>query len=322
MTDHTDFRQTHLDCAHGLMILHMLFFHLSVSTIYNTPLYHTILHPLSFFIAWFFFKSGMFFKEYSLTEQIKRGFQKLIIPALFFSLIGFICYFIIDKPCFNFYRECGYTYVFGTFHGNIPLWFLYSLFIVQIIFNILRKIHINPIIIASFSLVWFFLNKYIGFRPYWTYNIPMGLMFVALGYIFKNIQYDTKVVILCIIIYFGLFFCSTEINFMYGKFNPAYIAMPWALTGCILTNVLFKKFPVLCIKPLKFFGLHAMEFLGTHIIVIAFIEMFIHSHKLSINSILIEFVLFTIYVIVLSTILHFCKLNHIQWLFGRTAQKK
>ena len=50
--------------------------------------------------------------------------------------------------------------------------------------------------------------------------------------------------------------------------------------------------------------------------------MFIHSHKLLINSILIEFILFTIYVIVLSTILHFCKLNNIQWLFGRTAQNK
>ncbi len=315
-------RQKHLDCAHGLMIIHMMFFHLCVSTIYNTPLYHTILHPLSFFMAWFFFKSGMFYKELSPIEQIKRGFQRLIIPALFFSLIGLICFFIIDKPGFSLSRECEYFYVFGTFHGNTPIWFLYSLFIVQIIFCILRKLRINHIVIAAFSFGWYFLNKHIGFRPYWTYNIPLGLMFVALGSIFKDIQYDRRVVILCLIIYFGLFLFSSGINFMYGKFDSAYFTMPWALAGCILANVLFKRFPVLCIKPLSFFCSHAMEFLCTHIIVIAFIDNFIQNHKPTINPIFTELILFTIYVIVLSTILHFCKLNHIQWLFGRTAQNK
>lgn len=313
-------RQDHLDCAHGLMILHMMFFHLCVSTIYNTPLYHIILHPLSFFMAWFFFKSGMFFKEHNFVELIKRVIRKLIIPAIFFSLIGFICYLITDKPEINLYRELGYAYVFGTFHGNIPLWFLYSLFVVQIMFNALRRLHISPMIIALSGLCLYVLNKYIGFRPYWTYNIPLGLMFVALGFLLKNIQYDKRIIIPCLIIYWGLFFFSTEINFMYGKFNPEYITIPWALAGCILTNVLFKSFPRICIKPLRFFGRHAMEFLCTHIIVIAFIEMFIHTHQLSINPILFEFFLFTIYVIALSTILHFCNLTHIQWMFGRTAQ--
>lgn len=313
-------RQDHLDCAHGLMILQMMFFHLCVSTIYGTPVYYQILHPLSFFMAWFFFKSGMFFKKIGLVENLQLGFKKLILPALIFSIIGFIFYLIFEKPSISFSYELGFFYVFGAFRGNTPIWFLFSLFAVQIIASLIHKFNITPILTVVISLGIYCLNKNIGFRPYWTYNIPLGLMFFSLGQILKDIQYNKKSIIISIAVFCGLFFIHTNINFRDGVFSPAIITMPWALAGCILTNVLFKSVPRLCIAPLRFFGKHAMEFYCTHIIIIAFIEWIIHHNKLLFNSIVFEYSAFLIYIILFAIILHFFKLRHIQWMFGKTNQ--
>lgn len=314
---YTDNRQEHLVYAHGLMIFHMMFFHLCVSTLYNTPLYYPLLHSLSFFMAWFFFKSGMFIKERSISQTLIYGVKKLLIPALVFSLIGYITYFLFERPQFNISNEFGFFYVFGAFRGNVPMWFLFSMFIVQISFKIMRKCNLQPWAIAFIALIFYFIDKYIGFRPYWTYNIPLGLFFYSLGFTLKELQYKKIIQVVSLIVFFGLFFFRFEINFRDGLFDPYFITIPWTLAGCILTNNLFKRISQINISPLRFLGIHAMEFYCIHIIILYIIEQIYRISHIGISRTFFIASLFAIALIIISLLLHFIKYDKIQWVFGR-----
>lgn len=297
----------------------MMFFHLCDETIAGTPYYYPILHTLSFFMAWFFFKSGMFYKDKKIQDVIKSGIKKYIIPAVIFSIIGFAFYLLTFNPHATLSDELIYFYIFGSVHGHTPIWFLFSFFAVQLLFAIMRKCRLNPAIIATISLGLYFSSKYIGFRPYWIYNTSLGLLFYSMGNLLKEHQYNRIATGICIVIYLGLFFFHTNIDFQYGKFNPFAIAIPWALAGCILTNTLFKAFPSLCVAPLKFFGHYAMEFYCTHIIVLYAIRKIVNPLDLSTTDIFLISFLFATFIIVFAIILHFFKLKHIQWMFGRSS---
>lgn len=267
-------------------------------------------------MAWFFFKSGMFYKERIIYEVFINGLKKLIIPAVLFSAIGFFCYYIIERPKTTFFDEMSFFYVFGTFHGNTPIWFLYSLFVVQILYSLLRKCKINNILIVIFSIGLYYADRLIGFRPYPTYNIPLGLLFFALGNHLKDIQYNKNTIIICLVIYSISLLFHILIDFYPGEFTPFLITIPFALAGCILTNNLFKSFPCICVTPLRFIGHHAMEFYCTHIIIIYLIEQFIIHHTIPINKIVFEFIAFGLYLLLFSIIIHYFKMKQLQWLFG------
>ena len=321
MTTKQTSRLEYLDCAHGLMILHMMFYHLCCSILLNTQYYYPVIHTLSFFMAWFFFKSGMLFKERKLSEVFYRGLIKLIIPAVFFSIIGLTCHFFANHPQTSISAELEYAYIIGAFRGNVPIWFLFSLFIVQLLYTLTQKTKLSPAFIAFISLVWLFLNKYLGLRPIWAYNIPLGLMFYSLGHFLKDLQYKKPIVITSIIIYLALYFVHTRIDFLFGLFKPFVIAIPWVISGSILINVLFKSFSRLCIAPLRFYARHSMEFLCTHMLVFTFLEGFLKNNTLHISNQMFIFIVFSIYFIAMSLILHFFKLKHIQWMFGRGTAK-
>ena len=296
----------------------MMIYHLCVSIKDNYEALYPILHTLSFFMAWFFFKSGMFFKERPLFETIQQCIKKLIVPYVVFSIVAFVIYYIVKLPAVDFSFEWRILYLFGSLIHNIPLWFLFSLFAVQITYSILHKCKLNPYIIAGLSLSLFFLNKTIGFRPYWMLNIPLGLLFYSLGQIFKDIQYKPIVIIISLFVYFGLYFVYSYIDFSVGKITPIYVAIPWSLAGCMLINVLFKSFPQFCITPLRFFGKHAMEFFCTHIIFLDYFEHIVEHNELIISYTAFKIIAFVTYILVFSIILHLFKLKRIQWMFGRS----
>lgn len=315
MPDNIATRQDHLDCVQGLMILCVMLYHLYDINI--KPLYYILLFPLSFRIAWFFFKGGMFYKERNVKDVLLSGLKKLIIPAFVFNIIGFVFYIVVEHPENNIFNELDFLYVFGSLHGDTPLWFLLSFFATQIIYTLLHKLHINPCIIAIIAIGLFFTNRLIGFRPYWTYNIPIGLLFYSFGAIFKELQYKKTVVIISIIIYSSLLFINKELYFYFAKFHPFLVAIPWALAGCILINAIFRSYQIICISPLKFLGRYSMEFYCTHFIIINLIEAYIRNNTLPISDMAFRSIIFALYCLTLTLILNFFKLKHIKWVFGR-----
>lgn len=322
MTDQIATRQDHLDSAHGMMILYVMFFHLCASIIHNPNTSYLVLHPLSFFVAWFFFKSGMFYKEQKVSLGILNGLKKLIVPYAVFSIIGFAVFCIVKHPTIDWSFEWNILYLFGSLLSNMPLWFLLSLFVVQVFYNLLRKCHLSPLSIVLVALGLYYINRLIGFRPYWTYNIPLGLLFYTLGQVFKDLQYKHSVIITCIIVYIGLYLIHTNIDFVIAKFKPEIVAIPWSLAGCMLLNAIFKAIPCFSIKPLMFFSRHAMEFYCTHIIILDTCEHITEHSNLVIPDAAFKIVVFVAYIVVFSLILYFFKLYYIQWMFGRSIPKK
>ena len=84
-------RIDYLDSIAGIMIVYMICYHIlqwggiDVINVF-------VMRPLFFFMAWFFFKSGMFHKGCSTNEMLKKGFHKLILPFIVFTIIGYILY--------------------------------------------------------------------------------------------------------------------------------------------------------------------------------------------------------------------------------------
>ncbi len=87
-------RNSSIDFAAGLMIVSMIMMHIRFFSGSKWCSFLTDLLP--FFLAWFYFKSGMFYKERNWIDTLKNGYSKLIKPFLIFSVIGFVLYLIFN----------------------------------------------------------------------------------------------------------------------------------------------------------------------------------------------------------------------------------
>ena len=66
-------RQSNIDSVAGLLIIHMILGHcIQVTDCRDLTLYKWM-QVLSFFMPWFFFKSGMFYKERKPVEVLLGG---------------------------------------------------------------------------------------------------------------------------------------------------------------------------------------------------------------------------------------------------------
>ena len=82
-------RNVSLDSVCGLMTGYMIFGHIwSLCGMSSTEFTDAIGSVLSFFMPWFFFKSGLFFRPCNFTSLIKKDFRRLLIPFVVFSTIG------------------------------------------------------------------------------------------------------------------------------------------------------------------------------------------------------------------------------------------
>lgn len=182
-------RNKAIDSVAGIMITYMVFSHICQHFSYeNSDVYMTLEHIFYFFMPWFFFKAGMFFKMGDYKIILQKSFNRLIRPFILYSLIGHICY-------------CGICYLQGNLHlstlipyysllmqgsipGNLPLWFLLTLFLCRIIFNFLVKKKVSVYWIALASLLLAFGLHLIDFKqPFYLANTMTGVFFMSVGYI-------------------------------------------------------------------------------------------------------------------------------------------
>lgn len=132
-------RETYLDIVGGLLLIYMICWHCALAS-GTAAEFKKYTFWLGFFLPWFFFKGGLFFKPRENKEVIKIGYKRLIIPFLWFSLIGTIILWtgqIIngDFTIYTVNKNIIGFFAYGSFYGNLALWFLLSLYAVRIIFN-------------------------------------------------------------------------------------------------------------------------------------------------------------------------------------------
>lgn len=298
-------RDHNLDCVHGLLILYMMLMHLlgfAIGTV--SKYYYPLTHFLSFFMAWFYFKASMFYRERTNIDCIRKASRRLLLPAIIYSLLGFLLYAILNKFKLDLSYELTSFYQSGAPHGNNPIWFLYSLFFVQVIYNAFRKIRISPYFIPLISAVLFAIPSFINVSCVLFLNVPLGLFFYSMGVVLSEKQYVRWLWIASLLGYVILGLVPSVSDFRRGYYDPFWIGILWSLLSCMAINGLFRQLPFLSVKPLRFIGRNAMIYYGTHWMIILIAQAICTSLSLERSHAMVcYFAIFGIYLLICSAII-------------------
>lgn len=275
-------RNKAVDFVAGIMITYMVFTHVCQHLDYDkSPLYVNMEHVFYFFMPWFFFKAGMFFHMGESKEVFKKSFDRLIRPFILYSFIGHLCYLVVCYIKGSFHLSTLIPWhsllMQGSIPGNLPLWFLLSLFCCRIILNELIKRGISVSWIIVLSLLGAYYLHLINFEgPFYFANTLTGLFFMSLGYKCG----PPRLLYVCILIYAISLaypsFVGMRSNHLYYGFYLLWII--YSVCGILMANYIgsvvikhscAKRVPI--IKILNLIGEYSMEIYCIHWIVLLFI---------------------------------------------------
>lgn len=264
------------------MILFMILWHCLVGAV-KTSIFGSVLvyYPLLFFMAWFFFKGGMYYKSEPLSACIWKSIDRLLLPYFFFSLISVVVALFVRGLVSGFPALSEvlnnipkYIKLEGAVECNAPLWFLLTLFLVRIFFSFSQNLKIPAILVALVSLL-SSLGLYLANLPIGLYfeNIALGLFFFSLGYIFRDLQYKSSIYYISLAFYcVFLVYCFIDRSVI-GTFNnntltPYLPVILFFIAGCIVVNNIFTKHKNLQIDFLSRIGEDSMLYYLAHFIII------------------------------------------------------
>lgn len=239
-------RQFGLDIMAGIIILYVIICHMRMVG-GTTPNFGLVLF---FSMPWFYFKSGMFFKDKEIKNLVKADFQKLLAPYIAFVIIGWAVFVILSllkgtfTPYDAFLKPLIQLGLLGSCSGNWPLWFLLTLFGIKFTYTVLNKLFNNSIYgkisigLAGLAIAYLMYNLGISKFVYIA-SISLGLFFYMLGDLLRSKQYTNHLFIISGIIYLALAICiPSHIGFqrnvlVYGNYLACVIA---SAAGCIFFN--------------------------------------------------------------------------------------
>lgn len=172
-----------IDTAKGIGILLVVIGHIKL-----TPFIHNWIYQ--FHMPLFFFLSGILFKKNEPWKQcVIKKIIHLLLPYPFFLILFLPLRYITDFLCTGEWKPFQIQ-MLGLSYFDIPLWFLFALFITIIIMRtfyslIKRKINIIILVILLGILGYLLLVNKIVF-PFHTSRALFLLPFFALGILFKK----------------------------------------------------------------------------------------------------------------------------------------
>lgn len=281
-------RLDYIDSISGIMIVYMISYHILQLSGYNVSNILLMRPLLCIFMPWFFFKSGMFHKNYTLRDVIKKNFKKLVIPFIVFSFIGYVIY------CLNLYVDGDTNWIrytlspikefilLGAIYGNAPLWFLLSLYLVKCISCLtLRGNIVITLITMGFAIIIpIYIFPHINY-PKFLGNVCIGYVFYSLGFYLKDKQFSIYVLLTSLVCYFTIFFlCYSNVDvnqskLLDGNFFLWYII---AISGCVTINNIFYRYDILNNKYLKIIGKNSMQYYVIHWPLLMIISMLFKNH--------------------------------------------
>ena len=222
-------REKSLDAVCGVLIIHMIVGHaFDWSHITDGVFIEWSNRFLFFFMAWFYFKSGMFHKEQSLSESVKKGYARYLKPYILYSFVGELLRFVhiyrygdtnVLHYSLSLIRDIALE---GAVYGNLPLWFLLSLFIVKAIVSFFDDYNVPKSLALLIAFVTSFLLEdggwYAFFIPCIVKNVLMGLLFYLSGCLLKRIQFcKSSLFISLLVSFFAIFLYPSHVDFRTGS---------------------------------------------------------------------------------------------------------
>lgn len=148
-------RDSSIDIVAGCMILVMIVNHILQNLSMTDSWLNDILMLFSFFMPWFFFKGGQYYKYEKMDNAIHKGYKKLLVPYVLYVGIGIVVGLVITDIdmlsylVLSFKEWCRYA----APSGNLPLWFLFSFFCVRLVMSFIAKSKITLITVLVMCFV-------------------------------------------------------------------------------------------------------------------------------------------------------------------------
>lgn len=264
-------RKTYLDAVGGLLILWVILCHIQSLT--NHVYLKTRYLPLLFcFMGWFFFKAGMFFRKRVIREEISAVVKRLLVPYVFFTGIGILSAFIFE--CAHgtdysrfFLRILDELLKGGAVYYTAPAWFLLTLAIVRVLFQLASKYHITGLTLLISLCSAYSLSHYSITAPVYFGNISLGLFFYGMGFYMKDIQYQNYIFYTATAVYVFMYcFFPSNVDFRinsvtYGTYIGYILS---AVSAIVVLNNLFYRIPFLSSRTLVHLGKHSMPYYLCH----------------------------------------------------------
>lgn len=221
--------------------------------------------PYSFQVILFFFIAGMLFNpKYTFFQYFKRRFKSLLIPYFIYCFVylGITCAItpLINKfwgMKINLYNELVIPFLSGHQLDLIsPLWFVPCLFITLLIYKLFSYIKCSDYLKLGFYFLLALLA--IHFQSYaqninflWIFRSMFALLFVHLGYLYRNNVQDKtniftpKIVYLVLILQSILWLTNKDFTAMdgvglhfllvWGQYNNWIVPILTSLTGIYIS---------------------------------------------------------------------------------------
>lgn len=157
----------------------------------------------------------------------------------------------------------------GSVGGNDVLWFLTTLFFVQIVYNelIMRRAKSCVVVVAALFVACL-LNRYSVGKPAYLANGALGLACYAFGDIMRTRQYSKAVFGVCFLVWLSvMLFAPSHIDLRTNCLSEGgnYLcALAFSLSGCIVVNNVFRH--LRDIPLLGYVGRDSMPFYVMHML--------------------------------------------------------
>ena len=336
-----------LDFASGIMILWMIVYHAiqaswcyevrdlwgitdasllpeGIHAFINSDGKLEVLNPcvvfpwLHFFMPWFFYKSGQFFKKQCTEELWKKDSKKLIKTFVIWSLVSYVFFLVFGWLNNSLtFRSATYSVVRALFlRGfipiNCPLWFLLTLFGVRFVANqLLPKRDDNNVCLKIVALVLTsYVVSYLTFRfnhrllPYWIANGTSGLCFFMLGYALRDWEKKWWVILtsvsICLVSY--IIDCPAIVDMfnnslLLGKYL---LWIPISLSCIISFNFICRVFNKHArVRIIENIGCNAMTILVTHCLIYATISQILSHLTINLPYLIVLGIIVFSYIIIL-----------------------
>lgn len=316
----SDKRNYSLDTNAGIFILYMIILHCyQFAKIPNCNFYNKTYFLYVCFMAWFFFKSGIFHhKNKTIKENIRYSFLRLWKPYLTFVIIGYIIQIILLYIKGDTYWE---HYILtpikecitggGVPEGALHVWFIVTLFLVK---------SLSPLFVDKYRWSWIgcaILGYIISYSsipiPLYFSNFFPAMFFYGLGYTMKKMQYE-NITFFCAIILILLSLTPPSLV----DFRRNYILegeyLLWLLhasSAIIIYNYIGNKIPYI-LWPLTTIGRDSMYWYLFHWPILQIIYLLIHnSQENKTLELLITFLLLIVSLLILRPLIYKSKIKTI-----------
>jgi len=272
-------RKEFIDIAKGIGIILVILGHLNISGQYSRNIIYAFHMPFFFVLSGAFSHTNIGFKQYFV-----KIFKRLYIPFVVFlvidTFIGLLIAILKGTNIFSVLLNGIYSLIgfkFNTY--NLPLWFLFVLFIIQMAYFWVNKSKILKIIVVVLGCLIVMTSKNIEYIKGCLYIIAIPCFsFYILGDTLKKYiisisekvnEYTCKYLVISSLFLGILAFCSIKngivemIKYSYGNWGLFFIN---ALAGTYLLLVIsafLTRFKVIS-KSLSFLGRNSIVILVTH----------------------------------------------------------